>query len=113
MLVGCADGTLQVYQTTTDGSAMFDLIKTIPKFSKSKKPIVQLLVVEKWSVLLSLSDSYINVHDLATFQHIEKLRTTKYCSSFCVHEDEGFVCVRLGTADVERGKGRVSSACAL
>ena len=92
LLVGCADGTLQVYQTATDGSALFNLIKTIPKFSKSKKPILQLLVVEKWSILLCLSDAYVSIHDLVTFQHIEKLRTTKYCSTFCVHEDEGMLC---------------------
>jgi hypothetical protein len=93
LMVGCSDGTLHLYQTpNTNNSAQFDLIKTIPKFSRQKKAIVQLKVVEKWSMLLCLSDTYVCLHDLASFNFIKKMRTTRYCNTFCIHEDEGMLC---------------------
>ena len=93
LLVGCVDGTLQVYQAATGESSQFELIKSISKFSKQKKSITQLLVVERWSILLCLTDTYICVHDLASFNFIRKLRTTRNSICFCVHEDSGLLCV--------------------
>ena len=62
------------------------------KFSRQKKAIMQLEVVEKWSMLLCLCDSYVCLHDLASFNFIKKIRTTKYCNTFCTLEDEGMLC---------------------
>ena len=53
---------------------------------------MQLEVVEKWSMLLCLCDSYVCLHDLASFNFIKKMRTTKYCNTFCTLEDEGMLC---------------------
>ena len=93
LMVGCSDGTLHLYQTSNaDSSTQFDLIKSIPKFSRQKKAIMQLEVVEKWSMLLCLCDSYVCLHDLASFNFIQKMRKTKYCNTFCTLEDEGMLC---------------------
>ena len=93
LMVGCSDGTLHLYQTANaNNSTEYNLMRTIPKFSRQKKAIVQLKVVEKWSMLLCLSDSYVCLHDLASFNFIKKMRTTKYCNTFCIHEDEGMLC---------------------
>ena len=43
----------------------------------SKKPIVQLNVVEEFGILLSLSDSYVCVHDLTTYREHARMEKTR------------------------------------
>eukprot|EP00729_Bicosta_minor_P005151 gene5151-12282_t len=57
-----------------------DLQETKKGFSK--KPILQLTAVEQFSVLLSLTDNYVFVHDLKLFREQGRLERTKGCSLY-------------------------------
>ena len=50
----------------------------------SKKPILQLTAVEQFGVLLSLTDSYVFVHDLKLFREQGRLERTKGCSLYAL-----------------------------
>lgn len=59
-----------------------DLQETKKGFSK--KPINQLTVIEEFSVLLSLSDSYVCVHDLTTYHEHARMERTKGCTLYAI-----------------------------
>ncbi|TKA32841.1 hypothetical protein B0A50_01067 [Salinomyces thailandicus] len=50
----------------------------------SRKPVQQLAIVKEANLLVSLSDNYVSLHDLQTYQLSERLEQTKGASSFAV-----------------------------
>ena len=70
---------LHLYQTA-NALIQQNTRQNYTRLSRQKKAIVQLKVVEKWSMLLCLSD-IMYVHDLASLISL-KMRTTKYCNTF-------------------------------
>ncbi|CAK4033535.1 Vacuolar morphogenesis 6 [Lecanosticta acicola] len=59
-----------------------ELFREEDKFSK--KPIQQLAIVKEANLLVSLSDTYISLHDLQTYQLVERLERTKGSACFAV-----------------------------
>ncbi|KAK0794299.1 Vacuolar morphogenesis protein 6 [Friedmanniomyces endolithicus] len=59
-----------------------DLLREEEKFSR--KPVQQLAIVKEANLLVSLSDGYISLHDLQTFQLVERIERTKGASCFSV-----------------------------
>lgn len=102
LLVGLNTGTLRIFRinesddvrgngnTSDGGEAPPSPTKTKPvelfreedKFSK--KPIQQLAIVKEANLLISLSDAYISLHDLQTYQLVERLERTKGAACFAV-----------------------------
>lgn len=59
-----------------------DLLREEEKFSK--KPIQQLAIIKEANILLSLSDTYVSIHDLQSYELHERLERTKGTSAFAV-----------------------------
>eukprot|EP00038_Savillea_parva_P002865 m.118520 g.118520 ORF g.118520 m.118520 type:complete len:956 (+) comp10983_c0_seq4:278-3145(+) len=85
LLIGTSKGQLLVYNVPhrqESGRFKVDLQETKKGFSK--KPINQLNVVEEFSVLLSLSDGFVNVHDLTTYQEHGRIERSKGCTVYAI-----------------------------
>src|SRR6201996_8862019 len=100
LLVGLNSGSLRIYrvnettapeQPAEDGEAepksptktkAVDLLREEEKFSK--RPVQQLAIVKEANLLVSLSDGYISLHDLQSYQPIERLEKTKGATCFTV-----------------------------
>jgi hypothetical protein len=63
-------------------SRIVDLLREEDKFSK--RPIQQLAIIKEAAVLISLSDSYVSLHDLHSYALQEKLEKTKGATLFAV-----------------------------
>ena len=59
-----------------------DLLRDEEKFSK--RPIQQLAIVKEANLLVSLSDGYVSLHDLQSYQPVERLEKTKGATCFAV-----------------------------
>jgi len=57
-----------------------DLLREEEKFSK--KPIQQLAIIKEASILVSLSDGYVSIHDLQSYALQERLERTKGATAF-------------------------------
>ncbi|XP_031566770.1 vam6/Vps39-like protein [Actinia tenebrosa] len=85
LLVGTRQGHLLVYSlknATGENRFKADLRSSNKLFSK--KPILQLAVVEEFNLLISLSDAVVNCHHLDTFVFRSSLAKTKGATFFAV-----------------------------
>lgn len=102
LLVGLHTGSLRIYRVNepsdepgengdANGDAAskspakprhVDLLREEDKFSR--KPIQQLAIIKEANILVSLSDGYVSIHDLQSYQLVERLERTKGASSFAV-----------------------------
>ncbi|KAK0367357.1 Vacuolar morphogenesis protein 6 [Friedmanniomyces endolithicus] len=104
LLVGLSTGSLRIFRVnetshsfdepglaTEDGdqapaspskAKAVDLLREEEKFSR--KPVQQLAIVKEANLLVSLSDGYISLHDLQTFQLVERIERTKGAICFSV-----------------------------
>ena len=62
-----------------------DLLREEEKFSR--RPILQLAIIKEANILVSLSDSYVSIHDLQSYALQERLEKTKGATSFAVTSD--------------------------
>lgn len=105
VLVGLNTGSLRIYRVNEtsdeDGDASnaprdeaaddsatqtktrpVDLLREEEKFSK--RPIQQLAIIKEANILLSLTDGYLSIHDLQSYELQERLERTKGTSAFAV-----------------------------
>jgi hypothetical protein len=100
LLVGLNTGSLRVYRVNETSHSEgpdenaeqepksptkkkpVELLRDEEKFSK--RPVQQLAIVKEANLLVSLSDGYINLHDLQSYQPVERLEKTKGASCFTV-----------------------------
>eukprot|EP00039_Didymoeca_costata_P009001 m.119447 g.119447 ORF g.119447 m.119447 type:complete len:879 (+) comp14318_c0_seq1:145-2781(+) len=86
LLIGTSKGQLLVYsipkQKDVSGRFKVELQETKKGFSR--KSIVQLTAVHQFNLLLSLSDGFVMVHDLSTFQERPRLEKSKGCHLYAV-----------------------------
>ena len=59
-----------------------ELLREVEKFSK--KPVQQLAIVKEANLLVSLSDGYVSLYDLQTYQPVERLEQTRGATCFAV-----------------------------
>jgi len=103
VLVGLHTGSLRIYRvnelndeaetTEQNGDRQPEQPKTRPadllreeeKFSR--RPILQLAIIKEANILVSLSDSYVSIHDLQSYALQERLEKTKGATSFAVTSD--------------------------
>jgi hypothetical protein len=103
VLVGLHTGSLRIYRvnelndetetTEQNGDQQPEQPKTRPadllreeeKFSR--RPILQLAIIKEANILVSLSDSYVSIHDLQSYALQERLEKTKGATSFAVTSD--------------------------
>ena len=99
LLVGLNTGSLRVYRVNESSSEEADtangeqepkspskkVVEALRDEEKfSKRPIQQLAIIKEANLLVSLSDGYINLHDLQSYQPVERLERTKGASCFTV-----------------------------
>ncbi|KAF9213277.1 Vacuolar morphoproteinsis protein 6 [Podila verticillata] len=86
LYVGTYYGTLLVYSVREpldqDEAISVTLMETLKTFSK--KPIEQLDVIKEVGVLVSLSDGFVNLHDLDSFALRTQLKATRGANLFSV-----------------------------
>lgn len=101
LLVGLNNGALRIYRvneasqaeetgengTPTQSSPskrakVIELLHEEEKFSR--RPVQQLAIIKEVNVLVSLSDGYVSLYDLQSYQLAEKLERTKGATSFTV-----------------------------
>ncbi|KAH0392680.1 hypothetical protein KCU89_g13206, partial [Aureobasidium melanogenum] len=92
LLVGLSTGTLRIYRVnevaeagqdaTPSKTRAVDLVREEDKFSR--RAIQQLAIIKEANILVSLSDGYVSIHDLQTFQLQERLDKTKGATAFAV-----------------------------
>ena len=102
LLVGLNTGHLRVYKVnesiSDSGSAAtgqnaalqaaskpVELLRVEEKFSKYK--IEQLAIIKEVGILISLSNNYVSIHDLQSYDFLEILTKTKGASTFAVTSD--------------------------
>ncbi|KAF7195484.1 Vacuolar morphogenesis protein 6 [Pseudocercospora fuligena] len=78
---GEADGEAQVPPSPTKRKHV-ELLNEQEKFSK--KPVQQLAMIKEANLLVSLSDAYISLHDLQSYELVERLERTKGAACFAV-----------------------------
>lgn len=59
-----------------------ELMREVENFSR--RPIQQLAIIKEANLLVSLSDTYVSLHDLQTFKLVERLESTKGAICFAV-----------------------------
>ncbi|KAI5369965.1 Putative vacuolar sorting protein 39/Transforming growth factor beta receptor-associated domain 1 [Septoria linicola] len=67
---------------TPTKTKLVDVLREEDKFSK--KPVLQLAIVKEANLLVSLSDAYVSLHDLQTYELVERLERTKGATCFAV-----------------------------
>ncbi|KAK5709665.1 Vacuolar morphogenesis protein 6 [Elasticomyces elasticus] len=101
LLVGLSTGSLRIFrinETTSERDQSIEngdqppqtpsklkpieLLREEEKFSR--RPVQQLAIVKEANLLVSLSDGYISLHDLQTYQLVERIERTKGATSFAV-----------------------------
>ncbi|TQS38932.1 hypothetical protein Golomagni_00556 [Golovinomyces magnicellulatus] len=96
LLVGLSTGNLRIYRVRepqtydndndvrTEQNAKptqsVDLLREVEKFST--RTIEQLAIIKESNILISLTNSYVSIHDLDTFSLLEQLTKTKGASIF-------------------------------
>jgi hypothetical protein len=60
-------------------SAYFDcnMVETVRKPTREKKPATHLKVVEQWNIIIGIVDTYIVAYDLHTFSQLNQIPETK------------------------------------
>ncbi|TKA77253.1 hypothetical protein B0A55_06140 [Friedmanniomyces simplex] len=104
LLVGLGTGSLRIFRVNETSSSpnerdpaiengdqppqsptklkAVDLLREEEKFSR--RPVQQLAIVKEANLLVSLSDGYISLHDLQTYQLVERIERTKGATCFTV-----------------------------
>lgn len=83
IMVGTNKGLLLVYKITpTPGDLKVDIMETRKTFAK--KEIKQIAVIEVLGIVISLSDTFISVHELHSLEPLHRLERTKGCTFFAV-----------------------------
>ena len=102
LLVGLNTGSLRVYRVnesisesgsvaTSETASLqaaakaVELLRDQEKFSKYK--IEQLAIIKEVGILISLSNNYVSIHDLQSYDFLETLTKTKGASAFAVTSD--------------------------
>ncbi|KAF2130706.1 hypothetical protein P153DRAFT_336506 [Dothidotthia symphoricarpi CBS 119687] len=96
VLVGLNSGALRIYRVneqSDDGEPQngnvepstfkpkpADLLREEEKFSR--RPVQQLAIIKEASILVSLSDNHVSIHDLQTYALQEKLEKTRGATTF-------------------------------
>ncbi|CAG8575327.1 2276_t:CDS:2, partial [Funneliformis mosseae] len=86
---GTSTGALYVYEVKEpfgDEGLKVDLKETFKNFSK--KPIEQLDIIKELDILISLSDGYINIYDLNTFELKRQLSNIRGANIFAISHVE-------------------------
>lgn len=92
LLAGLSSGDLRIYRisdvqssedTSDKPSPATELLREVEKFSR--KPPQKLTGITKLNTLVSLSDGYVNLHDLQSFVLSERLEATKGATTFAVY----------------------------
>ncbi|KAL1297917.1 hypothetical protein AAFC00_006431 [Neodothiora populina] len=97
LLVGLNSGSLRIYRINEPSDPSRDGSSTEPRTKKpkavellreeekfSRRAVLQLAIIKEANILISLSDSYVSIHNRQTFALQEKLERTKGASSFAV-----------------------------
>lgn len=98
LLVGLSTGSLRIYRVNEpaaddageegDGEQVAPKVKAVELMREeekfSRRPIQQMAIVKEANLLVSLSDNYVSLHDLQTYQLVERLERTKGASCFAV-----------------------------
>jgi tetratricopeptide (TPR) repeat protein len=95
IFVGLNTGALRIYRTDDETAEVKDEVPQTPTKTRSadclhedekfsKKPVQQLAFVKEAKLLVSLSDGVVSLHDLQTYQLVERLERTKGASCFAV-----------------------------
>lgn len=95
IFVGLNNGAIRIYRLSENTGADIDDAPPTPTKSKaaeclfedekfSKKPVQQLGLVKEANLLISLSDGFISLHDLQTYEQVDKLERTKGAACFAV-----------------------------
>lgn len=103
LLVGLNTGSLRIYRVNelpndvstqngspegasppdpTSSAKPVDLLRELEKFSS--RSIEQMAIIKEANVLISLSNSYISMHDLQSYALVEQLTKTKSATTFAV-----------------------------
>ncbi|EXX74415.1 Vam6p [Rhizophagus irregularis DAOM 197198w] len=103
LFTGTASGALYVYEVNEpieDEEVKVDLKETKNFF---KKPIEQLDIIKDIEVLISLSDGYVNIYDLQTFELQRQLTKTRGANIFAIdtnveisEDNEGIPMIAVG-----------------
>ncbi|KAF1924659.1 glycoside hydrolase family 28 protein [Didymella exigua CBS 183.55] len=86
VLVGLNSGALRVYRVNEETgeqpaqASAADLLREEDKFSR--RPVVQLGFLKEISILISLSDGHVSIHDLHTYALQERLEKTRGATTF-------------------------------
>nr|POE65921.1 vam6/vps39-like protein [Quercus suber] len=81
-VVGSEDDIAAADSTPRRAYKPVELLREEEKFSK--KPVQQLAIIKEANLLVSLSDGYVSLHDLHTYQLVERLERTKGAACFAV-----------------------------
>ena len=105
VFLSCEDGSLRVFATRDDPLAsarpVFTLTESIVRFTRDRKPAKNLMAVQKWRALFSLSDGALSVHDIDGLSSGGFLFPGSVgCRSFCVSHDAGLLCVVYATSAI-------------
>ena len=87
LLIGTSEGKLLIYDIPNElAGSNFDvkLITIKKEFSKAKKPISQLNIVEEFNILLSMIDGYVHIHSLKNFEEIARMEKSKGCTAYAI-----------------------------
>ncbi|CZT24427.1 related to PHO87 protein [Ramularia collo-cygni] len=68
--------------TTETKTKPVELMREVENFSR--RPVQQLAIIKEANLLVSLSDTYVSLHDLKTFRLVERLESTKGAVCFAV-----------------------------
>ncbi|KAK4634186.1 Vacuolar morphogenesis protein 6 [Fulvia fulva] len=79
---GDGDGDAAPPSPSAAKSKVVEVLHEEDKFSK--KPVQQLAIIKEANLLVSLSDAYVSLHHLQTFQLVERLERTKGAACFAV-----------------------------
>ncbi|KAK3112912.1 Vacuolar morphogenesis protein 6 [Teratosphaeriaceae sp. CCFEE 6253] len=99
LLVGLSTGSLRIFRVNESSPSpggnngdrappsptkpkAVELLRDEEKFSR--RPVQQLAIVKEANLLVSLSDGYVSLHDLQTYQLVERIEKTKGATCFTV-----------------------------
>ncbi|GES94690.1 vam6/Vps39-like protein [Rhizophagus clarus] len=103
LFTGTASGALYIYEVKEpleDKELKVDVSGTFKNFSK--RPVEQLDIIEKIDMLISLSDGYVNIYDLHTFELQSQLTKTRGANIFAIDINEYNKGMRLAVGAKKR-----------
>eukprot|EP01114_Cavostelium_apophysatum_P004200 TRINITY_DN1437_c0_g2_i2.p1 TRINITY_DN1437_c0_g2~~TRINITY_DN1437_c0_g2_i2.p1 ORF type:complete len:873 (+),score=238.27 TRINITY_DN1437_c0_g2_i2:146-2764(+) len=88
LIVGTTEGVLFIYEikSSSDGRNPFTVSLVDAQKTFSKKPINQLTVVEEYNIIISLSDGFISIHDLPSFNLRSQIARSRGCHLYTIEK---------------------------